>query len=210
MGGSSQDASDRLLHDAGTGYSPAHLLNLDLRGTVKANIIALRKEIAERRNQALEADMNNHDLLDKIKEAMDDKQAEVEALGHRVAQAEEELEKLREITNTQKSQSDAQIERMEKELGRMRSGLGESVQLMVQREMAVNIEYEQLQLRANALREELHTEIERMLDDIVRFKLHVQKSLEEYEQFIADEVERSCEEQDMLAEDEDEEMAEEA
>lgn len=39
-----------------------------------------------------------------------------------------------------------------------------------------------------------------MLDDIVRFKLHVQRSLEEYEQFIADEVERSCEEQDMLAE----------
>ncbi|EMD89112.1 hypothetical protein COCC4DRAFT_196328 [Bipolaris maydis ATCC 48331] len=208
MGGSSQDASDRLLHDSGTGYSPAHLLNLDLRGTVKANILSLRKEIAERRNQALEADMNNHDLLDKIKEAMDDKQAEVEALGHRVAQAEEELEKLREITNTQKSQSDAQIERMEKELGRMRSGLGESVQLMVQREMAVNIEYEQLQLRANALREELHTEIERMLDDIVRFKLHVQKSLEEYEQFIADEVERSCEEQDLLAaQDEDDDDA---
>ena len=46
-----------------------------------------------------------------------------------------------------------------------------------------------------------------MLDDIVRFKLHVQKSLEEYEQFIADEVERSCEEQDMLAaQDEDEDM----
>lgn len=52
-------------------------------------------------------------------------------------------------------------------------------------------------LRANALREELHTEIERMLDDIVRFKLHIQRSLEEYEQFIADEVEKSCEEQDV-------------
>jgi kinetochore protein NDC80 len=140
MGSSSQEPSDRLLQDAATGYSPAHLLNLDLKGTIKSNILALRKEIAERRNAALEADMNNHDLLDKIKEAMDDKVAEVEALGHRVAQAEEELEKLREITNTQKSQSDAQIERMEKELGRMRSGLGESVQLMVQREMAVNIE----------------------------------------------------------------------
>ncbi|PSN66921.1 hypothetical protein BS50DRAFT_524442 [Corynespora cassiicola Philippines] len=198
MGSSSQDASDRLLADSGTGYAPHQLLNLDLRGTVKSNILTLRKEIAERRNAALEADMNNHDLLDKIKEAMDDKQAEVEALGHRVAQAEEELEKLREITNTQKTASDAQIEKMEKELGRMRSNLGESVQLMVQREMAVNIEYEQLQLRANALREELHTEIERMLDDIVRFKLHIQRSLEEYEQFIADEVERSCEEQDQL------------
>lgn len=70
--------------------------------------------------------------------------------------------------------------------------------------------YEQLQLRANALREELHTEIERMLDDIVRFKLHVQKNLEDYEQFIADEVERSCEEQDLLARAEEEEMADEA
>ncbi|KAL1656605.1 kinetochore-associated Ndc80 complex subunit ndc80 [Didymella pomorum] len=209
MGSSSQEPADRLLQDSSTGYSPAHLLNLDLKGSVKSQILQLRKEIAERRNAALEADMNNHDLLDKIKEAMDDKVAEVEALGHRVAQAEEELEKLREITNTQKSQSDAQIERMEKELGRMRSGLGESVQLMVQREMAVNIEYEQLQLRANALREELHTEIERMLDDIVRFKLHVQRSLEEYEEFIADEVQRSCEEQDLLAQEgerEDEEM----
>lgn len=63
--------------------------------------------------------------------------------------------------------------------------------------------YEQLQLRANTLREELHTEIERMLDDIVRFKLHVQKSLEEYEQFIADEVERSCQEEDQLGDVED-------
>lgn len=67
--------------------------------------------------------------------------------------------------------------------------------------------YEELQLRANTLREELHTEIERMLDDIVRFKLHIQKSLEEYEQFIADEVERSCEEEDQLGDVEDEDEA---
>lgn len=140
MGSSAREASDRLLADSGTGYSPHHLLNLDVKGAVRANILALRKEIAERRNAALEADMSNHDMLDKVKEAIDDKQAEVEALGHRVAQAEEELEKLREITSTQKTASDAQIEKMEKELGRMRSGLGESVQLMVQREMAVNIE----------------------------------------------------------------------
>jgi kinetochore protein NDC80 len=72
------------------------------------------------------------------------------------------------------------------------------------------IRYEQLQLRANSLREELHTEIERMLDDIVRFKLHVQKNLEDYEQFIADEVERSCEEQDLLPQGDDEDVDDEA
>lgn len=50
--------------------------------------------------------------------------------------------------------------------------------------------YEQLTLRANALREELHTEIERMLNDIIKFKVHIQKNLEDYEGFVADELEK--------------------
>lgn len=49
--------------------------------------------------------------------------------------------------------------------------------------------YEQLTLRANALREELHTEIEKTLNDIIKFKVHIQKNLEDYEGFVVDEVE---------------------
>ena len=45
-------------------------------------------------------------------------------------------------------------------------------------------------LRANSLREELHTEIEKMLNDIIKFKVHVQKSLEDYEAFVVEEVEQ--------------------
>jgi kinetochore protein NDC80 len=45
------------------------------------------------------------------------------------------------------------------------------------------------------LREELHTEIERMLNDIIKFKVHVQKSLEDYETFVSEEVEKECDEQ---------------
>jgi kinetochore protein NDC80 len=56
--------------------------------------------------------------------------------------------------------------------------------------------YEQLTLKASALREEMHTEIERMLNDIIKFKVHVQKSLEDYEQFVADQVENEYEEQE--------------
>jgi len=48
--------------------------------------------------------------------------------------------------------------------------------------------YEQLTLKANALREELHTETMRMLNDVIKFKMHVQKNLEEYETFVADEL----------------------
>lgn len=51
------------------------------------------------------------------------------------------------------------------------------------------VRYEQLTLRANALREELHTEIEKMLNDIIKFKVHIQKNLEDYEGFVVDEVE---------------------
>jgi len=50
--------------------------------------------------------------------------------------------------------------------------------------------YEQLTLKANALREELHTEIERMLNDIIKFKVHVQKNLEDYEGFVVEELDQ--------------------
>ncbi|KAL7904386.1 HEC/Ndc80p family domain-containing protein [Trichoderma velutinum] len=183
-------ATDRLLVDATTGYQPGHVLNLDLRGQVRSSFIALRKEIAERRGVVMDDMMKDHELLDGIKEAIEDKRNEVEALNHRVRAAEEEYEKTKEVATAQKMGSDAQIEKMEKELSRMRAGLTESVQLLEQREINTTIEYEQLVLRANSLREELHTEIDRMLNDVIKFKIHVQKSLDDYEGFVADELEK--------------------
>jgi kinetochore protein NDC80 len=52
------------------------------------------------------------------------------------------------------------------------------------------VRYEQLTLRANSLREELHTEIEKLLGDVIKFKVHIQKSLEDYEGFVVDEAEQ--------------------
>ena len=92
--------------------------------------------------------------------------------------------------------SEAQIEKLEKELANMRTTLGESVQLMEQREMNTNLAYEQLQIKATALREELHTEIERILNDVIKFKVHIQKSLEDYDLFVEEEVYKECEEEE--------------
>jgi kinetochore protein NDC80 len=97
-GSSTSSPSDRLLVDAVTGYQPAHILNLDLRGQVKSSFLSLRKEISERRSVAMEMMMKDHDLLDGIKEAIEDKRNEVEALEHRVRAAEEEYEKTREVS----------------------------------------------------------------------------------------------------------------
>lgn len=94
---SSSTDGDRLLADPVTGYQPHQILNLDLRGQVKGTFLGLRKEISERRSAAMEMMMKNHDLLDGIKEAIEDKRSEVDALEHRVRAAQEEFEKTKEV-----------------------------------------------------------------------------------------------------------------
>ena len=50
--------------------------------------------------------------------------------------------------------------------------------------------YEQLKLRADVLREELHTETDKMIQEIIKFKLHVQNGLVGYEEVLAEEVDK--------------------
>ncbi|KAK0937251.1 kinetochore-associated Ndc80 complex subunit ndc80 [Friedmanniomyces endolithicus] len=217
--GAPLETSDRLLADPVSGYQPHHLLAHDLRATKKA-LQDLRKVVSERRNQMLEEDMVKMEMLDKTKEALDDKYAELEGLGHRARAAQEEFEGTREVVQAQHMASESKVESLEKELGKMRKGVKESVEMMVGREMGVNLEYvfpmlgslwdelgadflafryEQLGIRAAALREDMHTELERMLNDVIKFKIHVQTSLEKHEGFVAQEVEREIEEQQQWA-----------
>jgi kinetochore protein NDC80 len=130
----------RLLKNSTNGYLPTQLLNLDIKSTVKHNIISLRKEVSERRNRALEEDMENRGVLDDVKEAIEEKKTKLEDLNHRIRAAEEEFERTREITGTQKAKTDTQLEKMEKELSMLRSGVAESVQMMEQREINTNLE----------------------------------------------------------------------
>ncbi|KAK5118009.1 hypothetical protein LTR62_004053 [Meristemomyces frigidus] len=185
--------ADRLLLSPGIGYQPPHLLpTTDLR-QLKHNLQDLRKLISDRRSQNMEDDLAKVEILDKTKEALDDKYAELEALDHRVRAAQEEMEREREVCRVQEMHSEVQVERLEKELSKLRQREAETVQGVEQREMNVHLEYEQLSLRASALREELHTELDRMLNEIIKFKIHVQGSLEELEEFVAEEVEREME-----------------
>ena len=98
IGASQQGEGDRLLADSSTGYHAAHVLNLDLRGTIKSQLNGLRKEINKRRNMAKDHDEENHRLLYELSEAIDDKKNEVEALEHRVRAAEEEFEKTKLVS----------------------------------------------------------------------------------------------------------------
>lgn len=180
--------SDRLLAGPNAGYSPVHLLNLDLRGTVRSAFISLRKEINERRKAAADADLNAKDFLDNIQDALTEKGNEIDKLNYRVNRASEEYASLKESNNTIQIQQTSAIEKLEKELGRMKEGLERGVLELDQREMEVQVAWEAMREEAARVREELHSGIERCLEDVIRFKVHVQKGLEEFEGWVVDEV----------------------
>ena len=48
--------------------------------------------------------------------------------------------------------------------------------------------YDQLQHAADNLRQDLHGEIARSLDDVIKFKMHVQGGLAEFEKILEDEA----------------------
>lgn len=134
-------SAERLLVDATTGYQPDHVLNLDLRGgRISGVFSSLREEIAERRTGVMDSIMHDQELLEAMEDAIEEKRKEVEALKHRVRLAEAEYDKTKEAKNTEQMTLDAQIEKMEDELSKIRSGLSESVQVLEQREDNITIE----------------------------------------------------------------------
>lgn len=46
------------------------------------------------------------------------------------------------------------------------------------------------------MREELHTQTERILNDVIHFKIHIQQKLEDYELFVQEEVDHEVENMD--------------
>lgn len=75
--------------------------------------------------------------------------------------------------------------------------------MIEQRELTSTLEHEQLTLHVAALRHDLRKQIEGILGEAVKFKMHVQKSLEDYEGFVVEEVEAE------LGDEEEEEQADE-
>jgi kinetochore protein NDC80 len=181
--------ADRLLVDSHTGYSPMHLLNLDLRGTIRANFLSLRKEINERRKTAAETDLNARDFLDNVSEALHEKNTEIDNLNYRVQEASRNYNTTKDDNNTKFMQQTSTVEKLEKELARMREGLERGVVELEQREMEVQVAWESMREEAAKVREDLHGNVERLLEEVIRFKVHIQRGLEEFEGWVGEEVE---------------------
>ena len=80
-------------------------------------------------------------------------------------------------------------EKTEKELSKMRDGLERGVLELEQREMEVQLAWEGMKTEADRVREEVHGGVERILEDVVKFKLHIKEGLEVFEGWVGEEVE---------------------
>ncbi|EGX43650.1 hypothetical protein AOL_s00215g386 [Orbilia oligospora ATCC 24927] len=174
--GSSGD-DERLLYDVGVGYNPRQVLTLDLRHDVKPTLNTFRNEIATRIHSAQDVSIKNQDRLDNIQETLKDKSEELETLEAKLSAVNDEYSEIKETSATETSASNAEIEKLERELQSMRINAQSGLLALEQRLQSVNIEYDQLAHGAHVLREFYHAEIEKMLQTIINLKMHIQGSL---------------------------------
>ncbi|KAF8420659.1 HEC/Ndc80p family-domain-containing protein [Tirmania nivea] len=184
--GGAEDA--RLLVDSGTGWQPQQLSNRDLRHEVKQNLNRLRAEIGERIHMLQDEGLRGNELIDKVNEALGDLKEEVETLQVKVQGAQVEFEKIKETMTSETNLANTEIEKLERELQSLRLGMNSGVLSLDQRLQSVTIEWDQLQHAADALRQELHGEVERVLNDIIKFKVHIQEGLGEFEKRLEEEA----------------------
>ncbi|EWC46227.1 hypothetical protein DRE_04605 [Drechslerella stenobrocha 248] len=186
--GSSGD-DERLLYDVGVGYGPRQVLNLDLRHDVKPTLNKFRGEIATRIHTAQDVSIKNQDKLDNIQETLKDKAEELETLEARLSAVNDEYSEIKETSATETSASNAEIEKLERELQSMRINAQSGLLALEQRLQSVNIEYDQLTHGAHVLREWYHAEVEKMLQGIIHLKMHVQDSLAAWDEEVDKELE---------------------
>jgi len=186
------EQSDRLLATPLTGYQPQSLLPphmTDLRGTTRATLLTLRKSITERRRLATDHALSDRDLIDSVSEILHEKNAEIDNLNYKLSTTKELYNQLKDEHNTSYTQMTTKREKTEKELSKMRDGLERGVVEYEQREMEVQLAWEGMKQEADRVREEVHGGVERILEDVVKFKLHIKEGLEVFEGWVGEEVE---------------------
>jgi len=76
------------------------------------------------------------------------------------------------------SASNAEMEKLERELQQMRITAQNGMLQLEHRSQSVGIEYDQLVHASHAVKEDVYREVVRILEEVIKFKLHIQTGLE--------------------------------
>jgi kinetochore protein NDC80 len=150
----SQSPDNKLLADE-TGHQPAQLLNRDLRHDIKPALNKLRQDISSRIHETQDEIIKTQESIDRIVEALADKKDEVDTQHAKVRAAIDEYQELKETMVAEANASNAEIEKLEKELTSMRLHMSNGVLALDQRLQSVTIEYSPPLPNVNSLRRKL-------------------------------------------------------
>lgn len=182
---------DNPMNSENLGKKPEELLkNKDLRRQVKPELQQYRNQIHERIGKSQEEGLRLQELSDRAQETVNEFTDQKETLSAQLNTSKMTYAELYETIQSDASASNADVEKLERQIKHMKASAEQGLFQLTQRSQSVKIEYDEMKHAVEEARDRMNNEVEKMISSVINFKLHIQSSLEDYENFVIDEYQR--------------------
>lgn len=179
---------DAPLSTENLGKRPDALLKgKNLQQVIRPALLEYRNSVGTKVHIARDDLIKLQDQFDRITESINEKKDQTDNLDAKLNAARISHEAIYETMTSDTSVSHAQIEKMERDLQAMEIAATQGMLQLNQRSQSIAIEFDQLERNVQISRESMHADVQRMLFQITDFKVLIQESLEDFENFVVDE-----------------------
>lgn len=154
---------------------------------IRPQLTQYRVEISDKIHQAQDEYIKIQENLDNLNENNIEQQEIVEGLGAKLNASNIEYDTIYETMNSDIAASNSEIETIERRVQELKLDANHGVIQVEQRLKNVSMEYDEMKRQALLTRQAMESELERMINTIIMFKVQVQTALEGYEKFVAEE-----------------------
>lgn len=155
---------------------------------IRSDLTTHRNDVASRIHTTQDDSLKLQDQLDNITEEISEKSDSVATLEAKLHTTRFTHETITETGAADTAASHAEVERLSRELNNMEMQANQGVMALNQRAQTIAMEYDSLKRNVERRREEMRSEVERMIFQVTDFKVLIQESLEDYETFATEEA----------------------
>lgn len=187
----------KLLSDECLGWKPDAMIPELKQNDIKTNLFLLKEMITSKTHQLQDETIKLQEELDIILEASNQKTEELATLENALSSSKVIYDQLYENFNQENSNSNLEVEKLQRDLQIMNIKKQESTLSVNQKFNNIKLEYETLKQDLNFKRLEVHNRVEKYLELIISFKLNIQAGLEDYEDLVIEECEKEFNKQEI-------------
>lgn len=158
---------------------------------IRPSLLEYRNETNKQIHETQDEILRVQDALDTITESNREKMEQADSLNAKLNAATIDYETVYDTVNSDTTASNSEIEKMDRRVRDLKNETSSGSMQLKQRSQTVTMEYDKFKRNVQLTRQSMYSELERMINIIIDFKIHVQKSLESYEAFVVDEWEGS-------------------